>query len=279
MSSPRRHRVRWSILVSYVLLLLGSITVIGPFFWMITSAFKIPEQIGAIPPVWIPDPWTLNNIKTVLSRIDVPRMYFNSLFLATVTTVIQVYGSALVGHVLVKYQFSRRDLIFGAILGAMMVPWPVTLVPMYQLMVKLGLVNSYGGIILPALYSSFGIFMMRQYMYSIPTELIDAARIDGCGDWQVFNRVVLPNVGPAVSALAIFSFMWQWDSFLWPLIILMRDELYTLPIGMAAFAGAWYTDTGATLAAISLGVLPTLIVFLLFQRRIVEGVTLSGLKG
>ena len=279
----RTHRgrlghVSFSTILAYAVLALGSVVMLFPFVWMITSAFKVPSQINAIPPVWIPRPVVLSNFEVVWRRVDLTRLYANSLFVSSSLTAIVLYTSASVGYVFAKYQFRGRDLIFLAIIATMMIPWPATMVPVYQVCLKLGLINSWWGIIIPSVFSTFGIFMMRQFMHSIPNELCDAARVDGCRDWGTFHRIVLPNCGPALGALGIFTFMWNWNSFLWPLIVLMDEKLYTLPIGIAYFAGQWWSDIGPTLAGASGAVIPVLVVFLLFQSHIVEGVTMTGLK-
>lgn len=266
-------------ILSYVLLTLGSGIMIYPFIWMITSAFKMEEQINAIPPVWIPNPITLANFYRLWGRLDVVRLYTNSLVITIIVTVAVMYTSGIVGYVLEKFQFWGRDFFFYSILSTMMIPWPVTLVPVYQICLKLHLVNNLGGVIVPYLFSNFGIFMIRQFMHTIPSELLDAARIDGASEWAVYHLIVFPNALPAIATLGIFTFMWQWDNFLWPLIILMDEKLYTLPIGLAFFAGRWWTDNGPMLAGATISIIPILVVFLIFQRNITEGVTLTGLKG
>ena len=265
-------------ILAYLFLAVGSVAMVLPFVWLITSAFKPADQINAVPPVWIPRPITLAHFESLFAVINVPRLYANSLFLASLITVIGLYTSVLVGYVLAKHRFPGRDALFLAIIATMMIPWPATMVPVYQVCLKFGLINNWGGIIVPSLFTTFGIYMMRQFMHSIPSELCDAARIDGCTEWGTFHRIVLPNCRSGLGALAIFIFIWHWESFLWPLIVLSDVELYTLPIGMAYFIGRWYRNLGPMLACATIGILPELIVFVAFQSQIVEGVTLTGLK-
>ena len=263
----------------YFLLSVGAVTMIFPFYFMITSSFKTEAQINQVPPAWLPSPWILDNIKQLFTMIDVTRLFLNSMLVATIVTVATMYTSAIIGYVFAKFNFKLKEPIFLTILATMMIPWPVTMVPIYQICLKLGLINNFGGIIVPYLFSTFGIFMIRQFMHTIPTDLLDAARIDGASELQVFHSIVVPNSMAAISALGIFTFLWNWDNFLWPLIVLMDEKLYTLPLGIAMFAGRWWTQYGPVLAGATVSVVPVLIIFLIFQENITEGITMTGLKG
>lgn len=263
----------------YILLVIGGLTMVFPFYFMITSSFKLESQINLVPPLWWPNPWSLDNFKMLFETINIPQLFWNSVLVATIVTAISTYTSSLVGYLFAKYRFWGKEVIFLAILGTMMIPWPVTMVPIYQICLRLGLVNNFGGIIVPYFFSTFGIFMIRQFMHTIPNDLLDAARIDGASELSVFHSVVVPNAMAAVSALGIFTFLWNWDNFLWPLIILMDIKLYTLPLGIAMFAGQWWTNFGPVLAGATVSVIPVLIVFLIFQKNITEGLTMTGIKG
>ena len=277
--SARPARIHLRHALVYTVLSLGSIAMVFPFVWMVASAFKNATQINAIPPVWLPNPITLVNFRSVWGDLDLLRLFANSLFLSSLITMIALYTSTVVGYALAKYRFPGRDAFFLAIIATMMIPWPATLVPIYQVCLKAGLLNNWGGVVVPSLFSTFGIFMMRQFMHSIPNDMCDAAHIDGCSDWGTFHRIVLPNCRSGLGALGIFTFMWHWDNFLWPLIVLTDEKLYTLPIGIAYYVGQYFTNIGPVLAAATLAVAPVLVAFLAFQSQIVQSMTLTGLKG
>lgn len=262
----------------YTMLSLIAVLMIFPFVYTILSSFKLEEQINQIPPVWIPNPFILNNYQILFKRIDIGRLYLNSFAIATTVTIGSVYLSSLAGYVLAKFNFRGRNFVFWVILASMMIPGPVILVPWYQLCVAFHMINNYAGVIVPCLVWNYGIFLLMQFMHTIPNELLDAGRIDGASELQIYHQIIFPNILPAVSALGIFTFLSMWDQFLWPLIILLDQKLYTLPIGLASFSGQWWTDIGPTLAGSTLAIIPVLIVFLIFQRNITEGVTLTGLK-
>jgi multiple sugar transport system permease protein len=274
-----RPLVRGGRLVMHAALLAGMVIMVFPFYFMITSSFKEESRINLVPPQWWPSRWILDNYAQLFSMIDIGRLFLNSLTVAAAVTVVTMYTSAIVGYVFAKFQFKRKEVYFLLILATMMIPWPVTMVPVYQICLKLKLINSLLGLIIPCAFSTFGIFMIRQFMYNIPNDLLDAARIDGAGELQLFHRIVFPNAMAAVSALAIFTFLWNWDSFLWPMIILMDERLFTLPLGIALFAGRWWTQLGPVLAGATVSVLPVLVIFILFQKNITEGLTMTGIKG
>jgi ABC-type glycerol-3-phosphate transport system permease component len=272
-------RIAWGTLLTYIILSLGAIVMFFPFIWMTLSAFKQPDEIIAYPPIWLPANPSLDLLSRIWTEIDFKRFFLNSLFVATTATACQLFTSALNGYVLAKYQFPGRNLMFIMILCTMMVPWPVLLIPQYLIALNLKILNTYWALILPALYSAFGIFLMRQYMHSIPDELLDAARIDGASEPAIFARIILPLTGPALAALGIFHFMWHWDSFIWPLIVINSESMYTLPLGLATFVGQYWTDYAAVNAGAFISVIPVVVVFLLLQRRFIEGIAMTGLKG
>jgi multiple sugar transport system permease protein len=275
----RRHwRWSWSGAVAQLILWIGTVIMVFPFVWMTLSAFKQPDEIIAYPPIWIPREPSLDLLRRIWTEIDFARYFANSLLQATTVTISVLFTSAFVGYVLAKFEFWGRDAFFVMILSTMMIPWPVLLIPQYLITVKLQIINTMWGLILPGLYSTFGIFLMRQFMHSIPDELIDAARIDGASEPGIFLRIVLPLTGPAIAALAIFTFMWNWDSFIWPLVIISSQKLYTLPLGLATFTNQYWTDYAAVNAGAFISVIPVLLVYLALQRYFIEGIALTGLK-
>jgi multiple sugar transport system permease protein len=214
-----------------------------------------------------------------VGELQFGRFFFNSLYIAVAVTLAVLFTSSIVGYVFEKFQFKYRNAIFLGLLSTMMVPGAVTMIPLYLLLGKVRLVNTHLAIILPALGNVFGIFLMRQAMQSIPNEFIEAGRIDGASEFWIFWKLILPQAKATLSALAIFTFMGQWNSFLWPLIVLSSQDQYTLPLGLRMFQGQYWSDMGLVMTGATISVIPILIVFLSMQKTFVRGVTLTGLKG
>lgn len=264
--------------IAYIILFIGALVSIFPFVWMILSSFKSLGEISAYPPTIIPENPIFTNYIELFTKMNFGIYIRNSIFIVIVKTSIILYTSALFGYVLAKIKFKGRTSIFIFILITMMIPWPVTIIPLYQLMLKFNWVNTYWSIIIPSMFNSFGIFMMRQFIITIPNDLIDAARIDGASQFKIFHRIILPQLAPALSALGIFTFLYVWDDFMWPYIMLISQKLYTIPIGLALFTGRYYVNTAGFLAGSSVAVMPILIFFAIAQRKFVEGITFTGIK-
>lgn len=282
-ASPSTANTRASVeqVILWIVLGVGSVFMIAPFYWTLVTSFKAQREIRSFPPTWYPEDPTLVHWSG-LNNLDVgsmPLFFRNSLFIVTVITVVTLLTSALCGYVFSKIEFPGRNRIFLIVIALLVVPFSITLVPSYALMVRLGLYDSYWALVLPIAFSPFGIFLMRQFIGTIPNELIEAARIDGASEWRIFFGVVLPLSTSGLAALGILTFVQQWDSFLWPLVVLQDVDKFTLPLGLAQFRGQLGTDVGALSAASMIAVLPVLVVFLLAQQRFIEGITLSGLKG
>lgn len=258
------------------LLSAGALTMVVPFVWMLLSAFKPNQEILHIPPTILPEVWTLDNFRRVLFEIDFASFFANSLLLATLKTAIIVYTSALAGYLLSKFHFPGQRWLFYLILATMMAPWPVTIIAQYQQMVWLGWIDHYAALVVPFLMNSFGVFLMRQFMMGIPSELIDAARVDGASEFRIFHWIALPLSVPALSALGIFIFLWSWDDFLWPYLMISRQEDYVLPVGLSLLQGRFETDYGAIFAGMSITIVPVLLVYAILQRKFIEGMTFSG---
>jgi multiple sugar transport system permease protein len=261
------------------LLALGGIIMVLPFVWMLLSSFKPAGEIISIPPTWLPSHWTAQSYANLVSERPIFRWYANSLLIGIVMTLVGLLTSSLGGFVFGKYRFKGRELIFLLILGTMMIPFEVIMVPLYKLFVDLNLTDTYPGLMLLGCVSAFGIFVVRQFMQTIPNDLIDAAVIDGASDLQVYWRIVVPLAKPALAAFAIFHFMWSWDWFLWPLIIINNPDMFTLPLGLASFLTSRGVTYDQFMAAASLAVIPTVMVFLIGQKQIIRGIALTGMKG
>lgn len=264
-----------------LLLALGSVLMVGPFYWALVTSFKSREEILLFPPTWWPKNPTLEHwIGLTDLRIGSFEMFFrNSLFVSVTVTLLTLLTSSMAGYVFAKYSFPGRDALFVLILSMLMVPFNISIIPLYALMIDLEWTNTFWALIIPSAFSPFGIFLMRQFMHSIPDELIDAARIDGASEFGIFFRIVIPLSTAALAALAIFIFIVQWDDFLWPLVIIDEPALYTLPLGLSQFRGRVGTNVGGLAAGSMLAVIPVLIVYFLAQRRFIEGIAMTGMKG
>jgi multiple sugar transport system permease protein len=256
-----------------------SIGMFYPFLWLIFSSFKNGGEIVAIPVQLLPREWTLSAYEMVWTRTNLPQAYANSLIISTAVVVTVLFTSSLGGYVFGRLDFPARNVVFAFILSTTMVPFVTLLIPLYIVVMKLGLVNTYAAVWLPSAVSSFGIFLCRQFIFTLPQDLDDAARIDGAGDFAIYRLVVLPLIRPVLSALAIFTFLGSFNSYLWPLVALSDKSLFTLPLILVqvsqTFGGMNYQGVmaGSVLAS-----LPSLFVYLIFQRNFVRGIALSGLK-
>lgn len=268
----------WLQVASYALLIIGGITMMAPFLWMLSSSLQSRAQLYEIPPVIIPDPPRWQNYLEMFVSINFARYFFNSCVVAVVVTVVGVIISAMAGFAFAKYQFRGKQLLFLYFIGTMMIPTQVTLIPLFLIFRWLGLLDTYAALILPGLTSAFGIFMMRQFITNVPEDLLDSARIDGASETGVFFRIVLPTIKPALGALGIFIFIGIWNDFMWPLVAISRDELKTIQLGLASFVQAHSASWHLVMAGATCALLPVIAVFLIFQKQFVAGVALTGMK-
>ena len=280
LAAPRK-KFNWPRLLLWIFLGLGAILMVAPFYWTIITSFKSPAEVSQFPPTWWPAEPTLEHwIGLTELRFGSFAMFFrNSAFISFTVTAFILLTSAMCGYVFAKHKFVGRDTLFVGILAMMMIPFNISIIPLYAMMVDFGWTNSYWPLIIPSLYSPFGIFLMRQFIQSIPDELLDAARIDGASEFGIFFRIVIPLSTAALSALAIFTFIAQWDDFLWPLVIIDEAKLYTIPLALSRFRGRTTMDVGGLAAASMVAVIPVLIVYLFAQRRFIEGIAMTGIKG
>ena len=268
---------RWATAGAYLALAAGGVLVVFPFAWMLATALKGPREIFELH-FW-PQAPTFDNFRQVLTTTQFPRWFLNSFVIAAVTTGSVAFFDSLTGYTLAKLRFPGRQVIFIVILSTLMIPTEMLVIPWYTMSVRLGWIDTYWGIMFPGLTSAFGVFLMRQFMTGIPEELLDAARIDGLSEFGLFARIALPLVRPALAALCIFTFLGNWNAFIWPLIVIQTPAMRTLPVGIALFSGEAGSAWHLIMAASSLAVLPVLAVFIILQRQIIEGVVLTGLRG
>jgi len=278
-SSRRRRSFRVNL--AYFILVPASLIALLPFVWMILSSFKTLKEIRQVPPSFVPKEFTLDNYQKVLTDKDLPLgiFYRNSAIIALANVVQVLFTSSLFGYIFAKFEFKGKKALFWFILSLMMIPSQMTMIPGYLILARLGLINNLLGLIIPAAIDAFGIFLFRQFALSIPNELLDAARVDGAGEFHIYYRIVLPQLGPALATFGMLTFMFNWNAYLWPLIVLTEKNVRTLPIILTWFSNQQVDKTNLTMAASVLVILPVLFVFLLVQKWIVEGITLSGMKG
>jgi multiple sugar transport system permease protein len=263
----------------YAVLAVGLVLVVMPFVWMLTSSVKPEAEVRAVPPTWWPQTVTADNYDALFTRLDFPTYFLNSAIVALAVTLGNVVFCSMLGYALAKLDFPGKRVLFVVVLGTLMVPGVVTFVPLFVLTTNLGLTNTLPGMILPFLAGPFGVFLMRQYVLGLPDELIQAARVDGAGELTIFARVIMPLCGPALATLAVLTFLTSWNNFLWPLVVATSEVKYTLPVALALYAvGPNATQYGLLLAGSVVVVLPVLVVFLLLQRHIVQGIAMTGIK-
>jgi multiple sugar transport system permease protein len=262
------------------MLILGLSMTLMPFLWMIFSSLKTPMEMARVPPTFFPEEPTLDNYKTILNDPLLPllRFYGNSTFVAFSNVFTNLFTSSLLGYLFAKYEFRGKQALFSFFLLTMMIPSQVTMIPGYLILVKLHLVNTLWGLVLTSFLNAFGIFMMRQFIETIPNELLDAARIDGASEWQIYIRVVVPQLGPALATLGTLIFMGNWNSYLWPMVVITEKERRTLPIILTWYSNQHGARPHLQMTATVMVVIPILIVYFFFQRWIVQGITMTGFK-
>ncbi len=300
---PRRRRLKPTRAVRYVVLTTGAILFVAPFAYMVTASFQPLDRMFSNPPQWIPTHPTLDNYATFLGfkeagqsnvgTATIGRWFVNSLFVTTTITMCQLFFGSLAAYCYAKRRFPLRNFLFFLGLGTMMVPSQVTIIPVYLIMKHIplfggndlsgigghGWLDSYWGLIVPSIVGPFTVFLLRQYMRSIPDELIDAARVDGAGEFRIFWKIVLPLSMPALAAVAIFTFQFYWEDFYGPLIYISSPQLFTLPLGLALFVVKNRTVWNVLMAGSVVATVPMIIVFAIFQRHFVRGISVQGIKG
>lgn len=260
------------------LLLCGAVVVALPFIWMFFSSFKTAGEILGHPEVLFPAPWTLSEYQSVLTQIPFVRLFGNSVLFSCGVTLLSLVFDSAAGYAFARLPFPGRDLLFVIVLVTLMVPFQVIMVPLYLLIYHLHGLNTFWGLILPRMTNAFGIYFMRQFFVTLPEELMDAGRIDGLSEFRIYLRLAIPLTTSSLVTLGVFHFMYNWNDFLWPLLITSSEEMRTLPVGLALFTGEHVQQYGPVVAGAVLSIIPILIFFLFAQRTFMRGIALSGLK-
>jgi len=265
--------------IGLILMIIGSFFMILPFYWMLISSFKSQNELLRMPPTLYPHKLVTTSFKRVLDSIPFIRYYINSLATGIINTVVGVFTSAIIGFVFAKYEFKGRNVVFMIILAFIMIPYEVLMVPLYKLMATLKFTNSYFVLTVPYFVNIFGIFLMRQFYVDLPNDYLEAADVDGCGHLKRFMMIAFPMAKPMLSALFIYLFMATYNSYLWPLISVSSNDLFTLPVGIAAFFSDRGNQMDLIMAASTMMIVPIIIVFSFSQKNFVEGLTVGGIKG
>lgn len=282
---PRTRRVKPGTAIRFGILCVCGILWAVPVAWMLVTSFKPEPQILSLPPSWLPDKlsdFTINNYKNVLNvprGIDLVQAFRNSLYIATIGTILTVVVDVLAGYAFARMRFPLRNLLFAVVVASLIVPSEILLIPNYITVWKLGWLNTSQALIIPPVAGAFGVFLMRQFLLGIPGELEDAARLDGAGRFRILRDVILPLSRGPVAALAIFTFLGYWNEFTWPYIIINQADGMTIPVALIQFRADYWSEYGPQMAGTALSALPAVAVFLVAQRAIIRSITLTGVKG
>ncbi len=265
---------RW---ILFLFLAIAAIAMLFPFYWTFLTSITPGASVAKAPLLWPANPG-ISAYEELFQKFDFGRSAFNSLFIAGVTTLIQILTGSLAAYAFSRLEFRFKNIIFLAYLATLMIPFQVLIVPLFIELKYFGLLNTYWAAILPTMTSAFGIFLLRQSLNQIPRQLDEAARIDGAGHLRIFTLILIPNMGPALATFAVFSFMASWNSFLWPLVVLRKPELQTLPVALANLQGQYTTAWDVLMAGSVISIIPMLIIFIFAQRYVVQGIASSGIK-
>jgi multiple sugar transport system permease protein len=262
-----------------LVLVAAAVVILFPLIWMVLTSLKPENDVTTFPPSLWPRDWSFAAYANVWTRVPFGRFFINTVIFAGGVTLVSLLFDSMTAYALSRLRFPGRDVIFVVILVAMMLPFQVTFIPLYVTVAKLHLLNTYQGLIIPRATNAFGIFMLRQFFMTLPRDLDEAARVDGASEFYIYSRIILPLSGPALATLAVFHFMYNWNDFLWPLLITSTTDMETLPAGLALFVGQHVVEYAVVMAGAVLALLPLFIAFLFAQKYFVRGVSLTGLKG
>ncbi len=277
-TSTGRNKVTSTDALRVVILVTSALLALIPIIWLVLGSFKTPAELSERPPTLLPESWGFSNYTEAMTRFDFASYLSNSVIVTLAATLLTLAINSMAAYALAKYNFRGKNGLFLLTLATIMIPLQVILLPVYQVVASLGMVNTLWGLIIPAAATPTGVFILRQYMLSIPDELIEAARVDGAGEFRIFFRIVLPMCRPALAVVAILSIMWRWNDFLWPLVVAQSEAVYTLPVALARFTAEETVPFNLIIAMSVVTVLPVIILFLFFQRQIVTGIANTGIK-
>jgi multiple sugar transport system permease protein len=276
----RRRVFPGQTLITVLILGFGAVLIIAPFMWIIQAAFGETSKAYVVPPRWLPENPTLENFDSVFTQVPFAQFMLNSLKLAVIVTVGQLITCSMAAYAFARLRFAGKNLLFLLLVSALMIPVQVTLVPLFILMRQLGFYNTHAALILPALINPFGVFLLRQYFLTIPSELEDAARVDGASVFTIYYRIILPLSGPVLTTLAILTFVTMWNSYFLPLIMINKPDLQVLTVGLTLLQGQYGAGAlGPVAAALAMAIVPVLIIFLLLQKYIIKSIVSTGIKG
>lgn len=279
MTGARFQKVKWGHLLLHLVLIAGSVFMLLPFLWMLSTSLKEQREVFTYPPTWIPEVLAWSNYEDALTSMPFDRFYFNSFVVAISVTILQLLTSSLAAFAFARLRFKGRDTLFVVYLATLMIPFPVLLVPNFILVRELGWYDTYQALILPPAFSAFSTFLLRQHYKGLPMELDDAARIDGASSLRIWWQIILPMSSTTLAALSIFIFLNSWNDFLWPLVITNSQEMRTVPVGLNAFQGQFGVRWQLLMAAAVVAMMPVLIVYILAQKWFIKGISITGLGG
>jgi multiple sugar transport system permease protein len=271
-------RRRGAALAIHAALVFGAVLALTPLVWMVAASLMRSGEASGFPPPFFPSRPTLANYRDLFLRLSLGRAFANSLLIAGATTLAVLFLNSMAGYAFAKLRFPGRERLFAVLVGALVIPAQVSMLPLFLMLRAAGLVNTYIGAVLPGTAGIIGIFLIRQFALSIPQDLIDAARLDGAGEFLIYRKIVLPLLRPVLATLGIVTFLATWNDFVWPLVILTDESRYTLPVAIASLVGEHSQDTELMMAGAVLTVLPVLLLFLALQRQYIQGITLGGVK-
>jgi len=265
-------------IITYIIFILITLIFLFPIVWIILCSFKGSSELFKWPPTVLPQNFTIINYTTAFSKGNFALFFYNSAFVAVAATIITVIINTMAGFALAKYKFKGDSFLLISFISTLMIPLEVIMIPIFSVIKFFGFYNNFLGLIIPSAATPTGLFIMRQYLLSVPDELMQAARIDGASEWRIFWELIVPIAKPAMSVLAIFSFMWRWNDYLWPLIVISDPKKYTVQLAISNFMGQFNVDWNSLLAMSVVAMIPVLIIFLIFQKQFVQGMATSGMK-
>jgi multiple sugar transport system permease protein len=272
--SPRAAKI-----LLYAQLVIGAVFALIPMLWMVSASLMPAGQASSYPPRLLPSGVTFEHYVALFTRLDLGRSLLNSAIVAFTVTAVSIVINSMAGYAFAKLRFRGRDRLFRVLAAGLVIPVQVSMLPLFLLLKQMGMINSYWGVIIPGMASIFGIFLIRQYAQSIPDDLLDAARMDGAGEFRIYASIVLPTIVPILATMAIWTFLSTWNDFMWPLIVLSDDAKWTLPVALANLSGEHVQDTELMMAGSVLTILPVMLVFLFLQRYYIQGVMVGSVKG